>query len=133
MIVRNLKGKEDLYKALVKTNKSFKGNIQFNRHPQAINQGGSSFRFTLKVIDSRSKGARLGFPSSGDYDKRRRMISACWHVHGTFFDCLFEIRPEAVITSRGKKITAEYGNWEDFDIGSLVQPYYMSEACKCDS
>ena len=60
------------------------------------------------------------------------MSSACWHVHGNFFDCLFKINKEAVIVSMSKKITEFEGNWEDSNIGSQMFPHYHSEACECN-
>lgn len=63
--------------------------------------------------------------------KRRRIASACWHVHGHFFDALYGVNKKAVIVSRGNKITNDYGNWEDTNIGSQMYPYYFSDACNC--
>lgn len=108
---------QDLEKALELTNAQYDSNVEWNRHP---NTGG----FTLKVKDSKGKGARRGF--SG-----RRLINACWHVHGDFFDNLFEVVPEASVRSRGQVITKEFGNWEDDNIGSKMSPLYFSEACDC--
>ena len=121
----------DLQRALEKVNEKYEGNIAFNR----LDTRG----FTLRVTDSKGPGHRLGFPpykGSGmgnDWDKRKRMVSACWHVHGDFFDALFEINYNARITSRGKTIDSGQGNWEDFDIGSIMCPYYASEACECNT
>lgn len=107
---------QDLEKALDIINKKYQGNITFNR---LDNKG-----FTLKCKDSKKPGHRRGY--SG-----RRLISACWHVHGDFFDALFEIKPEAIIISLGEKITRFYGNWQDRNIGSMMYPLYLSEACDC--
>ncbi|MFA6201462.1 MAG: hypothetical protein WC679_13760 [Bacteroidales bacterium] len=122
MIVRNLNGVNELEKALAVINKKYNNNIQFNRHPEYLSK--NSIRFTLKVIDSKKDGARTGFTG-------RRLINACWHVHGNLFDALFEINPQAVVISRGKKITIDGGNWEDGNIGSMIKPLYFSEACNC--
>ncbi len=107
---------EDLRKALELTNKEFDGNVIFNRLDFPT--------FTLKVKDSKGKGARRG-------DSGRRLINACWHVHGTFFDKLFEVNPDAYVISQGNKITASEGNWVDRNIGSMMNPLYYSEACEC--
>lgn len=64
--------------------------------------------------------------------------SACWHVHGDFFDILLDLNAKIVISAGAKKIYKnEYGqtvgNWEDWNIGSVVHPIYYSEACECDT
>ena len=84
---------KDLRAALVSGNKKYKRNVEFNRAPEAQGKG---YRFTLRVKDSKKPGHRLGFenPSTG---KQRRMTSACWHVHGDFFDALLDINPDAII------------------------------------
>ena len=56
--------------------------------------------FTLKVKDSKERGARRSWTG-------RILINACWHVHGEFFDKLFEINSEVFISAMGKKITVE--------------------------
>jgi hypothetical protein len=125
--------KGELEQALEEVNKKYEGNIEWNRHPDT---GG----FTLRVKDSHGKGGRLGFVNltyirEHGYDwawnHRRHIINACWHVHGDFFDCLFAINPDAVIHSNGNKITQDYGNWIDRNIGSMMYPMYYSEACEC--
>jgi len=134
MIVSECTAK-DLQAALRVTNKQYKGNVEFNRLPEAQ---GNRLRFTLRVKDSKKPGHRLGFP---DYTtgKQRRMVNACWHVHGDFFDNLLDINPDAIIkTGAGNKnqIYSKggevYGHWEDFNIGSQARPLFFSEACECD-
>ena len=112
---------KELQTALDKANESFDGNLQFNNFQRLSD---TRYRVTLRVKDSHGKGARLGFPHFG---KQRHLISACWHAHGTFFDAL----PEGTkIMTRGN--TTYAGDpWQDFDIGSMIHPYYMSEACEC--
>lgn len=128
MIVRNLNGLDQLYQALVVVNKKYNNNIQFNREPEYISK--NAIRFTLKVKDSKEAGHRLGFANLNT-GKQRRLINACWHVHGDLFDALFEINEKAVIVSAGKKITVDNGNWEDRNIGGQMYPLYFSEACDC--
>jgi hypothetical protein len=127
MIAKNVCDAE-LYKALEETNREFEGNVTFNRYPELI--GKNKYRFTLRVISSKGKGARRGFY------QRRRLMSACWHVHGIFFDRLFGINPDAVIgvgSGSAKKITKDNGNWQDWNAGSIVHPIPMSEMCDCES
>ena len=113
---------EDLQKALESVNKKYNGNVIFNRL--------EAKRFTLKVKSSREAGAKLGYQVNKRGD-RRKTTSACWHVHGDFFEALFEVNPQAVVYAGQKRITAEGGNWQDWNIGSIMSPLYFSEACEC--
>jgi hypothetical protein len=81
--------------------------------------------FTLRVKSSSGPGAKIGY--SG-----RKTISACWHVHGYFFEYLFLSYPGIYIISQGKKMTSNSDNWQDQNIGSIMQPLYFSEACNCN-
>lgn len=146
MLIKNTT-KEQIESALMATNKVFDNNIMFNRF-DAANRKQTRFNVTLKTKDSKKAGHRRGFPaftgfnSLPDWSKRRRLAYACWHVHGTFFEKLFEIAPIAAIHSgsslanpnRGNNgwITIDGGNWEDRNIGSQLNPYYFSEACDCE-
>ena len=135
MIVKNATSGQ-LTEALRSINAAkYEGNIAWRREPEAI---GRRFRFTLRAVKASGKGGRLGLPhaswttrSGAPYKQRRIGGAACWHVHGDFFEALFKIAPEAVITSGGHRITAASGNWEDSNIGSGVEPFYFSEACEC--
>lgn len=113
----------DLQKALDEVNKKYENNIIFNR----LDARG----FTLRCKDSKKAGHRLGYYVHHKTGNRSRLVSACWHVHGDFFDALFGINPDAVIVARKNKITKESGNWEDCNIGSMMFPFYFSEACEC--
>jgi hypothetical protein len=106
--------------ALAIVNGKYAGNITWNRF-----DNGRTINFTLTVKSSKAPGGRLS-PSG------RRVAAACWHVHGDFFDALFEVCPDAVIVSMGKKITKDEGNWQDQNIGSAYLPFMYSEACDCN-
>ena len=137
---------DDLIKALSVTNKKYAHNIEFERYPEPQNKAGTTFAFTLRTIDSKKPGHRLGMPhygcttKSGKPYKAKRMPYACWHVHGDYFEALLEINPDASIQTSGSlanplpknTIDIDGGNWQDWNIGSAYQPYYMSEACECD-
>lgn len=123
MIARNSTGYE-LTKALEIINQKYNNNVIFNREPENISS--NSVRFTLKVKNSSEIGARRGFIPRG-----RKMTSACWHVHGDFFEALLSINPKAVIKAGPKTIDINGGNWQDWNIGSIMQPMYYSEACEC--
>lgn len=119
MIIKNVTSVA-IRKALARANKKYQSNLTFNR----FDIYGRSYRVTLKVLSSNGKGARRGFTG-------RRMISACWHAHGHFFDALLSLYPEAIIVTGTHKITRDGGNWQDRNIGSIVSPMYFSDACQC--
>lgn len=112
---------DDLMRAIYKVNELYNDNIQWNQEPVPR---GNKLMFTLRTKDSNKEGGRRTW--SG-----RRVMSACWHVHGDFFDILFKECPNVVIEAGGKKITKEHGNWEDIQMGSMMAPCMMSEMCKC--
>jgi hypothetical protein len=114
---------EELEAGLKTLNELFNNNIVFNNGPERISRNRS--RFTLKCKDSSGPGARLGH--SG-----RKMISACWHVHGKLFDILIHtIRGNIFIKAGARTIDSTGGNWEDWNIGSVMHEFYYSEACLC--
>lgn len=144
------KGNEqDLYKALEIVNQKFKGNVFISE----INHERKGVKFRLKVKSNKGPGHSLGHMSRSKNHKynhfvnkireansvsiepeyiikQSRLSFACWHVHGEFFDAVFEVNPNAVIYSMGKKITKEYGNWEDTCINSF-QGIFKSSMCEC--
>ena len=83
-------------------------------------QNGKYFNFTIRSKHSGVPGSRLSW--SG-----RKLVYASWHAHGYLFDEIFHTEPEAVIYSAGEKITKYFGNWQDRNIGSIIQPCYFSE------
>jgi len=130
---------DNLQNALDKANGYFNGNLAFNNLQRLSD---NRYRVTLRVKDSHGKGARLG---TTEYDthgkhispldhyegerKRKHLISACWHAHGTFFDNL----PQGTrIATRGNT-TYSGSVWEDFNVGTQMFPLYLSEACECNS
>jgi len=119
---------QEMERALEIINEKYQDNVKWNR----FDKNGNGFNFTLKVKSSKEKGHSYGydFPPSGR--KPRRLTSACWHVHGDFFETLLEINPEAVIMSRGHRIDKNGGNWKDWNAGSIMYPQYMSEKCDCE-
>lgn len=130
MIVKNC-SIEDLNEALRDTNTSYRGNLRWNREPEKYRGG---VRFTLRVKDSNGEGARRS--NTGN-----RLISACWHAHGDFFDNLLNINPAAIVVTTHCVIEADgtdrngdteiKGNWRDYSIGSPAYPMLASEACEC--
>lgn len=115
----------DLVLALKRINNTYEDNVIFNCYPEWYND---KIKFTLKVKDSSKPGARHSY--SG-----RKGISACWHVHGDFFDELFKINPNAIIESgwtKTKTITKDSGNWQEIQSGTMAHPVYLSALCYCD-
>lgn len=118
--------KDDIDKALAKVNEEFDHNIRLNNYQQ-LSGTGLRHRVTLRVWDSHGSGAHLSKLMVSYGHKVRHTISACWHVHGRFFDTLpYDTR----ITTKGKPFMA--GDiWDDFNIGSVIYPVYASESCDC--
>lgn len=115
--------KENINLALQEVNKKFEDNIILNRFEErGIKK--KSYIVTLKCKSSKKAGHRIGFYG-------RRFPSACWHVHGCFFEELFKLEENTEIVTAEKRITIMGGNWEDKNIGSVMQPLYYSEACDC--
>jgi len=121
MLVKNVTV-QDLESALERVNQNFGGNVRF----RSVTPCGKNIRFTLTVNNSRGPGGRLGHVNNKGV--QRHIASACWHVHGEFFDAL---PPAAVIVARGKNIRPG-DPWQDDNIGGTYHPLYFSEACDCD-
>ena len=113
---------ENLDKALAKVNKKFDNNIIYNRYPEALNKKRTSFVLTLRVKDSSMAGHRVDFHLTTK-GNRRKLSSACWHVHGEFFDAL---NKEAEIVTLGNR-TSPGREWADWNAGGI----YMSDLCDC--
>jgi len=115
---------KDLKKALKETNKLFDNNIIFNSF-QRLSR--NRIRVTLRVKDSKGKGARKSL-------RGRRLISACWHVHGSFFYYLIKTNEKAIIETMLWIYNKDnIHQWVDADIGTFLEPLYYSEACDCDN
>lgn len=126
MIFKNVTEK-DMLQALDQINKKYDNNIRFKSGPT---RKGKNITATL-TVNSTADGSR-GYRRS---HTGRKIAAACWHVHGDFFDALIDINPAAVIVTglTGKKvINKDGGNWEDANIGSMVDPMLYSEACDCN-
>jgi hypothetical protein len=128
MIFKNV-SEQDLNDALKTINKKYDGNVIWNR----FDRQGNQFAVTLRVESSKKPGHSLGHMQSSKTGEYRRLTSACWHVHGDFFDALLSINPKAVIKSAGKTIDVDGGNWQDWSAGSIMYPRRASEKCDCIS
>jgi len=129
VLIRNATEAE-IRQALATANKAFDNNLMFNRLDYAgrTRQGRPKFNVTLRVKNSHNKGARLGFPSY-ETGRQRHLIGACWHAHGTFIDALPQ-DTEIIATGVNHPIRPNDA-WNDRNIGSVMMPMYLSEACEC--
>lgn len=140
MIAKNTSIPE-LNKALSIISQHYGNNIRWNREPEYMPYGSKRIRFTLRVKSSKGPGAKISKCQEYFGKKARRTTAACWHVHGYFFEALISINNNAIIqssTSQGpiKIYMSEsghiVGNWQDWNIGSMMYPVYYSESCDCD-
>ena len=100
-------------------------NIVFRDIEDVSTSRSTKFKVRLTVKSSKGRGAAYN-PITG-----RHVATACWHVHGDFFETLFTYCPDAVVDSAGGRITNTAGNWIDRNIGSIMYPLMHSEYCKC--
>ena len=124
MYAKNV-NKGELKLALKKLNEKYNNNVNFKRLEQ---YGNNKMLFTLKVKDSSGSGARTTHNG-------RKLVSACWHVHGYFYEEVFKINPHAIIESsytKIKTITKDSGNWQEIPRGTYFNPANMSDLCECE-
>lgn len=119
-----------LQEALNIINARYGGNIKF----KTLEAKGKRISFTLTV--GRTSEGRGAFSKtlpgvSISPDGKKRIAAACWHVHGDFFDALFKVCPGAEVSSLGKVITKDGGNWQDWNKGSMMNPVPASKCCHC--
>jgi hypothetical protein len=125
---------QELNEALEKINHRFDHNIIFRELKQISK---NRRQFTIRVIDSKKAGHGRGndHPNwtdrKGNPVKPRRLVSACWHVHGWLFEELINLNPLIFIKSRGQRIDKLGGNWEDYNVGSMIYPQAASDRCDC--
>jgi hypothetical protein len=119
--------KEDLERALVKVNKKYENNICF--HPDTdLESKPLNFRLWTKSYDKPGYKVNTWQYSYGWSKNCKRHPSACWHVHGHFFEALFEINPNAKVYSNGTAITKDEGNWIEQNGGVTIS---NDETCNC--
>ncbi len=118
---------EDIRVALERVNEDFESNIIFNRF-DTLDSKDTRHAVTLRCLSSKKAGHRMTVYEP--WGKQRRLVAACWHVHGSFFNAL----PTGTkIRSIGSTTTCECEatNWHDWNIGSMMYPTMASEACEC--
>ena len=127
MIFKNVTENE-MYQALELINKKYDNNILFKSGPARKSKNQITATLTVNSTKDGALGYRRGHTG-------RKLAAACWHVHGDFFDALIDINPAAVIITgmNRKQVINKYGgNWQDVNIGSMMQPMSYSEACDCN-
>lgn len=118
--------------ALSKVNDKYNGNVIWNRSPELISKRNNGYRLTLRVKSSDEKGARISTIG-------HRMVSACWHVHGDFFDILFNEGVEKILcgydpeTKQIRTMNDKQDNWNDWVVGNeWIGQHMASELCRCN-
>lgn len=128
MIVKNAT-ETSLQWALAAVNFRYGNNIKF----KTMETKGRRISFTLTVVSSTigTGKAKVTAPGVSVSPNGKRIAAACWHVHGDFFDALFRVCPGAEVSSLGKVITKDGGNWQDWNKGSIMYPKMASSCCLC--
>lgn len=109
-----------LHEALAGIQKKYEDNLLLD-----ISSRPGYLNIRLKVKDSQGPGAR----HTTSYTALR---FACWHATGDFVDSLFEVVPDAILSTRSTSYRRGTWCWEDWNAGSQMQPHYMSDLCVCE-
>lgn len=122
--------KEAILHALEIVSGEYSGNIKFNREERVGTDrlGVPKWAITLRCVSSKAPGHRLSPKHFYAPMKQRRLISACWHVHGHFLDAL----PKGTKIISKKQVLYVPMPWNDWNVGSLRYPQYISELCECE-
>lgn len=112
------------------SNEKYNGNVRVHDDAHQLNKS-SGFRGRIDVHNSRGEGARVSW--SGRHGKW-----ACWHAYRDVLRAILTEYPNAIV----KTSMARYDGLEGFEdvypgtafknIGSMMQPAYMSELCECE-
>ena len=116
MKIRNV-SIEEVEQALERVNKAQGYRLIFNREPE---KKGSFVHCTIRSEKSKIHGASVSWQG-------RNSPSASWEAHGYFFEELFKIRDSVTIDTRGKRMYSNNDNWDDFNIGSRMYPFFASD------
>jgi hypothetical protein len=138
MIFKNV-SEAELNEALVLTNKRFDNNVSM-----LVSNYGRALNVTLRVKNAnKAHGVITGRKLNQQYVScgyQKGVFAAngtaCWHVHGYFFDMVLSVNPKAIIiTMYGKIYINSYGvvvgNWINHDKGSIIEPLKYTDLCEC--
>jgi hypothetical protein len=109
---------EGLQGILNELNTSYKNNLKLV-FKNSCKKGYLSFRIATK--NSYEVGSKISYTG-------RHIPYASWYVYGEFIDKIFEKNPAAVIYTRNRRYVKNTWEWIDYNTGSIMQPYYASEA-----
>lgn len=113
---------------------NYDGNLILHSDARPIGRQGNpdyGFQGRLVVKSSRGTGARRSWTG-------RRMPAACWHTWRDVLREVFERYPDAVANTSMARYEGlagferTYPQTANQNIGSMMQPAYMSELCDCD-
>jgi hypothetical protein len=109
---------EGLESILNELNKGYKNNLKLVVK-NSSKKGYISFR--IATYNSHKAGSKISYTG-------RHVPWASWYVYGQFIDAIFEKNSTSVIYTRNKRYTKNTWQWIDYNMGSILQPYYASEA-----
>lgn len=110
----------------------YAGNVVVHPDAKPIGVGGYGYQGRVSVKATKSPGARRS--ASG-----RALKATCWHAYGRVMVGIFDIYPHAVITTAVERYAgrddflSKYERTAEHNIGSVVQPMCIADACDCDS
>lgn len=95
---------------------------------------GKTLTLTLRVKDTSGPGARRAAKNGG---KGRRLIAVCWHAHRDVMLAIFNVNPDARITT----MLADYRGIDSFlhhhlntasrNVGCMAKPARYAQLCDC--
>jgi hypothetical protein len=109
---------EGLQGILNELNASYEGNLKLVVK-NSSKRGYLSFR--IATYNSHKTGSKISYTG-------RHIPYASWYVYGECIDKIFEKNPAAVIYTRNHRYVKNNWQWVDYNIGSIMNPYYASEA-----
>jgi hypothetical protein len=109
---------EGLQSILNDLNDLYEGNLRLVIK-NSSKKGYLSFR--IATYDSHKTGSKISYTG-------RHIPYGSWYVYGEFIDKIFEKNPTAIIYTMNKRYDKNSWQWIDYNIGSMLQPYYASEA-----